>query len=86
MRVHIPTALRSYTDQVPSVEVNGRTVGALIDALERKFPGFRFRIVDETGRVREHIKILVDALMVEDLETSVLETQELHIVMALSGG
>ena len=86
MRVHIPTALRSYTDQVPSVEIRGKTVGALIDALERKYPGFRFRILDETGRVREHIKILVDALMVEDLATPVSSTQELHIVMALSGG
>ncbi len=86
MRVHIPTALRSYTDQVPAVDIHGRTVGELIDALERKFPGFRFRIVDETGRVREHIKILVDALMVEDLATPVGASQELHIVMALSGG
>ena len=86
MRVHIPTALRSYTDQVPAIEVKGSSIEKVLAAIERRFPGFRFRIVDEMGVVREHIKILVDANMVEDLATPLSGSEELHIVMALSGG
>ena len=48
--------------------------------------GFRFPILDEMGVVREHIMFLVDALMARDRTTHVSAGQDLHIVMALSGG
>lgn len=86
MRVHVPTALRSYTDHEATVDVDGVTVGDVLDELERRFPGFRFRVVDEVGRVREHILLLVDRQRVEDLDGHVGAGRELHIVMALSGG
>jgi hypothetical protein len=38
------------------------------------------------GVVREHIMFLVDALMARDRTTHVSAGQDLHIVMALSGG
>ena len=41
MRVVIPQALRSYTDQRDQVEANGATLTELLDDLDRQFPGIR---------------------------------------------
>ena len=39
VKVRIPTPLRSYTDQQKVVEASGATVGAVLDDLDRQFPG-----------------------------------------------
>lgn len=85
MRVLIPSALHSYTG-APWVEAEGATVAAVLDDLERQFPGIRFRMVDEQGRIRRHIRIFYRRDMVFDLATPLAGDDELLIVQALSGG
>ncbi len=85
MRVHIPTALRSYTGRQSEVEANGTTLGAVLDDLDRQFPGLRFRIIDEQDNVRTHIKLFVNGEQVRDLGIGIA-AGEVAIVMALSGG
>jgi hypothetical protein len=46
----------------------------------------RFRVVDEQGAVRRHIKIFVDGVLARDLATPVRSDGELMIVGALTGG
>ena len=68
MKVVIPTPLRSYTgDKV--VEATGTTVAEVLDALDRQFPGIRFRVVDEQGRLRTHMKVFVGDDMTRELAT-----------------
>ena len=86
MRVAIPTPLRSYTDERARVEAQGDTLGELLDDLERQFPGMRFRMIDEHGRVRRHIKLFLDDETTEDLGRALGETRDVHIICALSGG
>lgn len=85
MRVLIPSALHSYTGR-PWVEAEGGSVGALLDDLERQFPGIRFRMVDEQRRIRPHIRLFFEREMIFDLATPLPADGELHIVQALSGG
>lgn len=85
MRVLIPSALYSYTGG-PWVEAEGETVAAVLDDLERRFPGIRFRMIDEQGRIRPHIRFFYQREMVFDLETRLRADGELQIVQALSGG
>lgn len=85
MRVLIPSALHSYTGR-PWVEATGATAGAVIDDLERQFPGIRFRMVDEQGQIRRHIRLFYQRAMLFDLETPLAVDGELLIVQALSGG
>jgi len=59
MRVLIPSPLRSYTGGLAEIEARGANVAAVLADLERQFPGIRFRMVDEQGRVRSHIKVFV---------------------------
>ena len=67
-------------------EHDGRTVGELLADLDRRFPGLRFRIVDETSRLRAHIKLFVNDRPAGDLAQSLEPGDRVHIVAALSGG
>lgn len=85
MRVLIPSALQSYT-QAAWVEADGATVGEVLADLERQYPGIRFRMVDEQGAVRPHIRLFVNSVQEFQLDTPLAPTDRLHIVQALSGG
>jgi sulfur-carrier protein len=86
MDVRIPTPLRSYTNQAATVEADGSTVAELLDDLDRRYPGIRFRVVDEQGRLRRHVKVFVGREATRDLATSVDGAPEVVIMQALSGG
>ncbi len=86
MKVRIPTPLRSYTDQQAVVEAEGATVDEVLVDLDRQHPGIRFRMVDEQGRLRPHMKVFVNADMVRALDTPVTDADEVTIMQALSGG
>ena len=47
MRVHVPTPLRSYTGKEAVIEATGSNLGELLAGIDRRYPGFRFRIIDE---------------------------------------
>jgi molybdopterin synthase sulfur carrier subunit len=84
--VNIPSPLRSYTSGAPSVSTHGSTVEDVLADLDRRFPGMRFRMIDEQGRIRQHIRIFVNAEGVSDLSTKVSERDVVHLICALSGG
>lgn len=85
MRVLIPSALQSYTGG-PWVDARGADLAAVLADLERRFPGIRFRMLDEQGRIRRHIRIFYRREMIHDLVTPLAADEELMIVQALSGG
>lgn len=86
MNVFVPTPLRSYTGQKACVEAQGATVGELLADLERRYPGMRFRMIDEQDAIRPHIRIFVNAEQVRDLGAPLGPSDEVHILQALSGG
>ena len=84
MKVTIPSPLHSYTNGAALVDADGATLGELVDDLERRHPGIKFRMIDEQDRVRPHILIWVGARSVRDLKARI--DGEVKIVAALSGG
>jgi len=86
VRVLIPNPLRSYTADVAVVNAQGRTLDELAIDLNRQYPGLRFRIIDEQGAVRPHIKLFVNRLQKRNLTEALSEGDEVMIVCALSGG
>jgi molybdopterin synthase sulfur carrier subunit len=86
MRVHIPTPLRSYTAQMAWVEASGATLDELLHDLDRRFTGLRFRIVDEQGRLRRHVRVYVGTEMTRDLAAKLSPDDQITIMQALSGG
>jgi sulfur-carrier protein len=86
VKVRIPDPLRSYTERQAVVDADGNTVAALLADLDRRYPGIRFRMVDEQNRIRKHMKVFVNEEAVRDLETSLTDRDEITIMQALSGG
>jgi molybdopterin converting factor small subunit len=86
MRVVVPTQLRSYTGGAAEVAADGATLDAVLVDLDRQFPGFRFRVIDEQRRVRRHIILFVGGEREENLDSAIPAGAELQIVGALSGG
>jgi molybdopterin converting factor small subunit len=86
MKIRIPDPLRSYTNREKVVEADGATVGAILEDLDRRYPGIRFRMVDEQHRIRKHMKVFVNDESVRDLATPVSPADEVTIMQALSGG
>ena len=84
--VHVPTPLRSYTDGRAEVEVAGASFADVLAALDERFPGFRFRVVDEQDRLRPHIKLYARGAFARALDTPIGPDDEVHIICALSGG
>jgi sulfur-carrier protein len=86
MIVRIPTPLRSYTQGARDVEAEGTTLNELLNDLDRRYPGVRFRVVDEQGRLREHMRIFVNRAMDHELGDPIAPTDEIVVMQALSGG
>ena len=86
MTFHIPSALRSYTGQQSEVEVAGATLAEALAALDRLFPGIRFRIITEQDTIRPHIRIFVNDRQTFRLTEPLLDGDYAYIVLALSGG
>lgn len=84
--VNIGSPLRSYTHGAASVPARGATVEEVLADLERRFPGMRFRMIDEQGRIRQHIRIFVNTTGVDSLSAEVAGGDVLHVICALSGG
>jgi molybdopterin converting factor small subunit len=86
MRVRVPSPLHSYTGGAAEVEGVGDTLGDVLADLDRRFPGLRFRIIDEQDRVRSHILIFVSGVKATELAQPVGRNDDIQIVAALSGG
>ena len=86
MRVYVPTALRAYTGQKAKVDAEGSTLHEVLTDLDHRYPGFRFRIINEQDGIREHIKIFVNQKLARDLAAPVRGGDEIQIICALSGG
>jgi sulfur-carrier protein len=85
MQVLIPSALKSYT-RASQVEAVGPTLDALFADLDRRYPGLRFRVVDEQGQLRPNLRVFVNGLGVREIGHALQPDDFVAIVLALSGG
>ena len=85
MNVLIPSPLHSYTGKA-HVDASGSTLAALLADLERRYPGIRFRMVDEQDRIRRHMRVFVNGDQVFGLSQPLRPGDEVVIVQALTGG
>lgn len=85
MKVLVPGALRSYTGEL-HVQADGDTLDAMFADLDRRYPGLRFRVVDEQGQLRPNMRLFVNGRNVRDLEHALQAEDFVAVVLALSGG
>lgn len=86
VRVIVPGQLFSYTGGQSRLEAEGRTLAAVLDDLDRRHPGVRFRVVDEHDAIRPHVRFFVNRQPALSLSAPLADGDELLVVGALSGG
>lgn len=89
VRVRVPTPLRKYTQGADEVNAQGSNVKALVEDLEKNFPGIKERLCDESGKIRRFVNVYVngdDIRFLQNLETNVKEGDNISIVPAIAGG
>jgi sulfur-carrier protein len=89
VNVRVPGPLRRLTAGSSQVAVEGGTVAEALANLEAQFPGFKDRLYDEGGNLRQFINIYVndaDIRFGQGLETAVGERDDISIVPAVAGG
>ena len=87
--VYIPTPFRRATNNKDRIESAAKTVGGLLDELERAHAGLKGLMRDEGGRVHQHLNIYVNSEAIEALQglsTPLKDGDEVAIIPALAGG
>ena len=87
--IHVPGPLRPYCAGAAQLSISARTVRDALDDLERSQFALYRNICDETGKVRRHLNVFVNADNVRDLDgidTSLSPGDVLTILPAVSGG
>ncbi len=84
--VLVPSQLHAYTGGASRLTAEGATIDEVLTDLDRRFPGLRFRVIDEQDRIRPHMRIFVGQAAARDIGASLAAGDELMIFGALSGG
>jgi molybdopterin synthase sulfur carrier subunit len=85
----IPGPLRRLSDGQMTVTVEAADLGSAIDALDKQYPGFRDRLLDDKGQLRQFVNVYLndeDVRLGEGLKAKVAERDEISIVPAVAGG
>ena len=87
--LYLPEPLRTYGGGAAELPVSAGTVQGVLDDLERTKPVLYRNVCDETGALRRHLNVFVNADNVRDLaglETTLKAGDVITIVPAVSGG
>ena len=71
------------------MEVGARDVESAIDALDARYPGFRDRLLDDQGELRQFVNVYLndeDVRLGSGLKAAVGDKDEISIVPAVAGG
>ena len=80
IKVHLSSNLRGPTGGVAEVEADGATVGALIDDLDRRYPGLG-------DALRAGVSVVIDGLLIAHPEFEpVAEGAQVYFVPQTAGG
>jgi molybdopterin synthase sulfur carrier subunit len=83
--VFIPAAMQTLTQGMSQVRVAGRTVRAVLNHLETRFPGIKERLL-QGGELRPDMAIAVDGEIIFDLTEPLADDSEVHFVPPIRGG
>jgi len=86
--VHLDSWLREFGPRGKE-KVDADSVGHLLDVLETRYPGLRFKIRDETGQLRRYVRVFVDGEDVSattGVTTPLAGARTIDILHSIAGG
>jgi molybdopterin converting factor small subunit len=87
--VRLPGALRDVTGGQTKVRASGRTLADIITDIDRQHPGFRGRVLDDSGKIRTYVNVYIgedDARTKGGTDAPVPEGSEVMVIPAMAGG
>ena len=87
--VRIPGPLRSLSQGQATVEIEAGDVRGAIDQLDSRYPGFRDRLLDPAGNLRQFVNVYLndeDVRFGGGLDSKVDAADEVSIIPAVAGG
>lgn len=86
--VVVPPPYRGPTGGLASIEVDGASVKACLDALAARFPGFGEQVFDAGGHVHRFVSLFVNGEEIarDALDRPVGPGDRLEILAAIAGG
>jgi sulfur-carrier protein len=87
--VKLPTQLRAAAGGTAATEVEGSTVGEVLDDLFERYTELRDRISEDDGSLRRFVNVYVegeDIRFLDGLDTPVADGGEVTILPAVAGG
>ena len=88
-RVNFTYALKRFYPDLESFEISASTVYEVVQGLDQKYPGLKDYLIDEQGRLRQHVNIFIGDKLIRDkqgLSDTISDNDEVFIMQALSGG
>ena len=85
----IPGPLRRLSDGQTTVDVEAIDLATAIEALDARYPGFKDRLLDEKGELRQFVNVYLndeDVRLGAGLGAKVQAKDEISIVPAVAGG
>ena len=89
IRIDVPAVLRDCCEGVSEFWLAASSVRAVLEQIEQCHPSLYRSICDETGAVRRHMNLFVNASHVRDrkgLDTTLVPGDVVTILPAISGG
>jgi len=87
--IHVPGPLRPYCGGASSLPLAARNVHDALEELERSYAALHRNVCDETGKLRRHLNVFVNADNIRDLDgihTILKAGDVMTILPAVSGG
>jgi molybdopterin converting factor small subunit len=87
--IHVPAVLRACCAGAAKLSLSAASVRAALEQIERSHPALYRSVCDETGTVRRHVNLFVNAAHVRDregLDTMLAPGDVITILPAVSGG
>ncbi len=87
--VRLPGVLRDATGGQTKLEASAGTLAEIISDIERRHPGFRSRVLDETGAIRTYVNVYIgddDARAHGGAGAAVPDGSEVMVIPAMAGG
>jgi sulfur-carrier protein len=85
----IPGPLRRLSEGQVTVTVDASDLASAIAGLDAKYPGFKERLLDENGELRQFVNVYLndeDVRLGAGLQAKVGEKDEISIIPAVAGG
>ena len=87
--VRFTYALKKFFPNIGDIHANGKSLREILAEVESKHPKIKNYLLDDQGKLRDHVNIFIDGVLIQDRKTLTDQFKpdsEIYIMQALSGG